>query len=287
MKKIGFLTIFILLNVASIGIGLAANAAATPDKLDKLVEATGIITPIDVDKLKSGEQTLKVGHYDQLPPFYFTSNDQHGFGYDVFMEVAKRAGIKNVTFIGFDNTTDLNNKLRQGKIDVIANAWDLPGMRKQFLLTAPYYTQGGLSFLYFQQKGSFQTADDLKGHTVGVFAQGYADRYWLPSHSVAKNSIKTYETIKDLMFALKDGDIDVAVVYYPLARLAQQQLKDQLASTLVQSINDVYALRKQDTALQNILNQALQTLASDGMMAKIQAQYLDAFSTQAAEKTAT
>lgn len=285
MKKIGFLTTLILLNIASIGAGLAATGAATSP--DKLVEAVGIINPIDIDKLKTGDQTLNVGHYNQLPPFYFANNDQHGFGYDIFMEVAKKAGIKNVNFIGFDNATDLNNKLRQGKIDVIANSWDLPGMRKQFLLTAPYYTQGGLSFLYFQQKGSFQTVEDLKGHVVGVFEHGYAARYWLPTHGIAKNSMKTYGTIKDLMFALKDGDIDVAVVYYPLAQLAQQQLKDQLASTLVQPINDVYALRKQDTALQNTLNQAIQTLATDGTLEKIQTQYLGSVPTQPAEKTTT
>jgi ABC-type amino acid transport substrate-binding protein len=282
MKKTGLLIVALC---------VAANIAYATDATDvavspaKPAETTGNATvythiaPVDIEKLKTGETTLNVGHYTHLPPFYYAEgNFQPGFGYDIFMEVAKKAGIKNVNFIGYDNATDLNEQLRQGKIDVIANAWDLPGTRKQFLLTEPYYTKGGLSFLYFKQKGSFQTADDLKDHRVGTFKQGYADRYWLPAHNVSRNSIKTFTTLKDLMFALKDGGVDVAVIYYPLAQLAQQQLTDQLTATLVQPINDVYAIRKQDIALQNALGEAIKALSTEGALDKIQAQYFNILS---------
>lgn len=267
-----------LLTLASLGNGLASTAVAPPvNGAGTLANADIVagVAPLDVSKLKSGQLTLNVGHYSQLPPFYFsTGNPQPGLGQDIFNEVIKKTGIKNINYIAYDNDIDLNAKLQQGKIDIIANSWDLPGMRKKFLLTEPYYTQGGLSFLYFKQKGSFQTAEDLKGHNVGVFKHGYADRFWLPAHGVDQGSVKAYSTIKELMFALKDGDIDVAVIYYPLARLAQQQLTDQLNSTLVQSINDVYAVRKQDAQLQAALNQALESLKKDGTLEKIQAQYL-------------
>jgi len=234
------------------------------------------IPAVDVVKLKSGESRLTVGHYDELPPFYYVKGSpQFGFGYDIFMEVAKKAGIKNVEFVAFENTADLNSKLQQGKIDVIAHSWDLPGTRKAFLLTDPYYTKGGLSFLYFKEKGSFQTAEDLLNHKVGVFKNGYAEHYWLPTHNIPKTAIRSYDTLKDLMFALKDGNIDVAVVYYPLAQLAQLQLTDQLATTLVQSINDVYALRKQDIELQKTLNEAIESLSKDGQLTKISSQYLE------------
>ena len=87
------------------------------------------------------------------------------------------------------------------------------------------------------------------------------------------------------MFALKDGDVDVALVYYPLAQLAEQQLADQLTSTLVQPISDVYAVRRQDEALQKALNQAIQSLATDGTIAKLQAEYLNP--TTAAQSAST
>ena len=153
----------------------------------------------------------------------------------------------------------------------------------KFLLTTPYYTKGGLSFLYFNKR-AFQTVDDLKNATIGVFKHGYADHYWLPSHGIAKTSIQAFSSIKELMFALKDGDIDVAVVYYPLAQLAEQQLTDQFATTLIQPISDVYAMRKQDVALQKTLNQAIQTLTADGTI-KLQAQYLNP--TTAAQSAST
>lgn len=231
---------------------------------------------LNMEKLKSGQQTLRVGHYNQLPPFYFLNADsQPGFGHDIFVEVAKKAGIPKIEFIGFDNSIDLNALLTQGKIDVIANSWDLPGMRKQFLLTNPYYTKGGLSFLYYKDKGSFQNADDLKDHTIGAFKGGYAARYWLPTHGISKNSIKTYTSLKELMFALRDGDVDVAVVYHPLALFAKRQFTDQFDVSLAQPINDVYAVRKQDNELQTTLDQAIQALATEGILDKIVSQYLD------------
>ncbi len=243
------------------------------------------ISPLDVEKLKSGQQTLRVGHYNQLPPFYFlNSRSQPGFGHDIFVEVAKKAGIPKIEFIGYDNNIDLNALLNQGKIDIIANSWDLPGMRKQFLLTSPYYSKGGLSFLYYKNKGPFQNVDDLKDHTVGAFQGGYAARYWLPTHGVLKDSTKLYSSLKELMFALKDGNIDVAVVYHPLALFAQKQFTDQLDVTLIQPINDVYAVRKQDTGLQVTLDQAIQTLSSEGVLGKIEAQYLDNVSASTNQK---
>jgi ABC-type amino acid transport substrate-binding protein len=234
------------------------------------------IAPLDVAKLKSGKQTLRVGHYNQLPPFFYSNSPaQPGFGHDIFVEVAKKAGVPRIEFMGYDNNVDLNTLLKQGRIDVIANSWDLPGMRKQFLLTTPYYSKGGLSFLYYKNKGSFQNTDDLKDHIVGALQKGYAARYWLPIHGVDKESIKLYETLKELLFALKDGDIDVAIIYHPLALLAQQQLSDQLTVNLVQPINDVYAVRQQDNDLQALLDEAIKSLNQEGILDKIQVQYLE------------
>lgn len=277
MKNIG------LFIIASLFTSMAfaddsASAPAAPQTVvpQTSVPSVGTVVPIDISKLKSGQTTLRVGHYNQLPPFYFSNgNPQSGFGYDIFTEVAKKAGIQNVRFIGFDSNINLNMQLLEGKIDVIANSWDLPGMRKQFLLSTPYYKKGGLSFLYFKDKGSFLTVDDLKDHNIGVFHHGYADRYWLPAHGIPQNLIKTYPSIKELMFALRAGDVDVAVVYYPLAQLAQLQLTDQLASTLIQPINDVYAVRTQDTELLKTLNEAIEALTKDGTIDKIPAQYLN------------
>jgi putative lysine/arginine/ornithine/histidine/octopine transport system substrate-binding protein len=277
-NKIGLFVLATVFNLFAMNLSLAEEAVPpTSPPQNVSTEAPSTVLPLNVNKLKSGETTLNVGHYNLLPPFYFAEGSpQPGFGYDIFMAVAKKAGIQNVKFVGFDNDADLSSKLEQGKIDVIANSWDLPGARKHFLLTVPYYTKGGLSFLYFKQKGPFQTPEDLKNHTVGVFQSGYAEHYWLPAHNIPKNAIKSYSTLKELMLALQYGNIDVAVVYYPLAQLAQQQLAGQLDSALVQPINDVYALRKQDPELQNILNQAIQSLLGDGTLDKIQAQYINA-----------
>ncbi len=249
-----------------------STAPTTPSNLNQVPG----ISALDISKLKSGQTTLNVGHYNQLPPFYYgEENATEGFGYDIFSEVAKKAGFTKVHFIGFDSNIDLNLQLLQGKIDVIANSWDLPGMRKQFLLSDPYYNKGGLGFLYFKSKGSFQTAADLKDHKIGVFKHGYADHYWLPINGIPKESIQTYSTLKDMMVALRDNAIDVAVIYYPLAQLAQIQAGDSVNAVLVQPINDVYAVRTQDAELLKALNDAITSLNQDGTLEKLTVQYFN------------
>ncbi|MBS0351136.1 MAG: amino acid ABC transporter substrate-binding protein [Proteobacteria bacterium] len=282
MKRTGLLLVIACNIVLSTAFGEDSNSSTQNPAINinptppPPANQNGPASALDISKLKSGEQVLRVGHYKQLPPFFYTDiNDQSGFGYEIFSQVAKQAGIQKVNFIGFENNIDLNLLLEHGAIDVIANSWDLPGMRKHFLLSTPYYTKGGLSFLFFKQKGNYQKAEDLKEHTIGVFKHGYADLYWLPSHGIAKDSIKAFSNIKELMTALREGDIDVAVIYYPLAKLAEQQLPDQLQAVLVEPINDVYAVRMQDMELAKILNQAIQTLADNGTLTKIQADYLN------------
>lgn len=284
MQKNGLLISAVLITGVWLSTGFADNqtppnntpapATIPQTQTSNEVNKVGELLPLDISKLKSGEIQLNVGHYNQLPPFYFNNdNTKNGFGYDIFNEVAKKAGIPKVHFIGYDNNIDLNMQLQAGKIDVIANSWDLPGMHKQFLLTSPYYTKGGLGFLYYKQKGPFQTAADLKDHNIGVFKHGYADNYWLPVNGIPKENIKTYSYLKDLMIALRDNEIDVAVVYYPLAQLAQVQSGDKVDAVLVQPINDVYAVRSQDTELLNILNDAIADLSKQGSLEQIPLQY--------------
>lgn len=262
----------------------STTAPAMPNGLDP-----NLAPALNFNKLQSGEETLNVGHYKHLPPFYFENSSagkQPGFGYEIFTEVAKKAGIKKINFIGFDNSVNLNQQLKEGKIDVIANSWDLPGMRKHFLLTTPYYSKGGLSLLYYKDKVSFKTLQDLQNHFVGALQGGYASRYWLPSHGVAQSSIKNYAKIGQLFTALQSGDIDVAVIYYPLAKFAKNKSSD-MDVLLVEPINDVYALRKQDIALQNALNQAITDLSTEGALEKIVKVYLDPAEVVPADSTAT
>ena len=218
MKKQGLLIAAALAGLIHCGIVLAEDQTPASVSVSPPAEQVSI-PPLDIVQIKSGKRVLNIGHYNQLPPFYFANDNTHpGFGHDILVAVAKKAGIHNIHFIGFDSTADLNTELREGRIDMIANAWDLPGMRKQFLLTDPYYKGGGLGFLYRQKAGAFQNPDDLRYHSVGTFEHGYAQNYWLPAHDINQYLVKTYSNADDMVKALQEGRIDVAVVYYPLAQ---------------------------------------------------------------------
>lgn len=230
--------------------------------------------PIEVMKLKSGEQTLTVGRYTFPPPFYsFNENMQKGLVTEIFDAVASRAGIKKVKYVNFNTISELRNACDRGKIDVISNVWDTPFNRNRYLLTMPFNLQGGIVLLYPKENGPFQTADDLRSHTVGILDRNYFRNYCFTVMNMPKGSMKEYSTLNALQLALERNEIDAALTFFRFAQYIQNSQPSKYRYTLLQSMHNVYAVRKQDIDLQKLLNQSLDSLWHDGTLNNILAKH--------------
>jgi ABC-type amino acid transport substrate-binding protein len=236
------------------------------------------IAPIDVTELQSGKRILVVGHMSDFPPFYLSdSANPKGLDPDIFKEVAKRAGFKKITYAAFKDFTALNQALRDGKIDVIVNDyWNIPDHSSQFLMTIPYYLRDGIAFVYSAKKHHFTSVNDLQNYKIGTFKGATDVENWLRTHPIAQASLKLFNSRKAMMQALEQNKIDAAFVYYTLYLylFGKEASQDAFSTVLVQPIHSVYAVRRQDVALQKQLNKALKSIWSDGFLYKVKEQYL-------------
>lgn len=242
------------------------------------IQATENIAPTEVSQLISGEKTLVIGHIANFPPFYIADTTApKGLDPSIFSEIAKRAGIKNLTYKSYADFTALNNALQQGDIDIIVNDyWNIPAHSDLFLLTKPYYLRDGVAYVYNKDKKDFEDLKNLEFHHIGVFKSATDVVSWLQQHPIENTTLKFFDTREELIEALQKGKIDAAFVYYTLylAMFNEQSKANHFSVKIVEPIDSTYAVRKQDTALHQHLNQVIESMWKDGSLYQIKQQYL-------------
>ncbi len=245
--------------------------------LTPLVASSDCPEPTDIAGLKSGQMTLRVGRYVSPPPLYYPASlSKQGLITEIFDAVAQRAGIRKVRYFDFDSVDDLKSAFNQGRIDVISNAWDTPFNQQRYLLTKPFSKHGGVAFIYLKEKGSFRTTDDLRDHTLGTLRNNFFQNYCYSSIKLPKKSVKIYPSFTELMTALNQEKVDVALAFLSFARYEQKRDKNRYQVTPVQIFKNVFAVSQQDTDLQKLLNEAIDGLEREGTLYKIKNKYLRA-----------
>lgn len=228
-------------------------------------------TPLNMQQLISGEQPLKVGYVFPRPPYYITKDT--GMDVDLLNAVAHQAKIQKVEFVQFSNFTDLLSGLRKGKIDVIAaGLFQTPEREKEFLFSKSY-EKGGIGLLYDKNKQHYQSLQNLNQHNIGTLTGGYGI-FWLPKNKISPRSLKTYDSWQEMLSALQRGDIDFVLSSYTVCRYEAAQDKNKWQVVLLQEIPIVYAVSKQNTALQEALNQSIDALQKNGTLHRITTKYL-------------
>lgn len=228
------------------------------------------ITSIQMDKLESGQQILKVGHID-FPPFYLTDNT--GMDAEIFQAVAAQAKIKNVKFIKYNDLPTLITALNSGDIDVIASGFLKTRERaNDFLLSIPYYKKGGIGLLYKKEK-SYKSLQDLNRYKLGTLTGSHPE-IWLSQQNIAPVSVKTYENWPQLLKALDDGEIDVVISNFTVCRYAKVKNKNKYLDAQLTEVPMVYLMQKQNIELQNNLNFAIGMLWKNQKLYAIKEKYL-------------
>lgn len=240
--------------------------------------ANSSLPPINIAQLKSGDETLLVGRIPDFKPFYINNNPSApGMDAEILKEVVRRIGIKKVKFVDFYDFEELNEALKNGKINIIVNDyWAIPA-HKQFLWTIPYYRRDGIAFVYSKERNNFSQVADLKNHKIGAFRESTDVVNWVKSHPELKHNLITYHSRIDMLQALEKGEIDAAFIYYTLYLSIFSEFHKEHPFGLVKAmtVNAVFAVRPQDINLQQELNHALKTMWSDGSLYQIKKKYLE------------
>jgi len=215
---------------------------------------------------------LVLGLDDAFPPMGFRNEDNQIVGYDIDLatEVAKRLGVKLVP-----QPIDWNAKeqeLGTGQIDCIWNGFTITAEREKALLfTKPYLRNAQVVVV---KKGSaFTTFASLKGKKVGLQA-GSSAAGALDASKDFRASLEEVVEFKDNLTALMDletGGVDAVVMDLIVAN---DNIKRSgkpyviLKETLAPEVFGV-GFRKNDVALRDAVQAALQAMAKDGTLAKI------------------
>ena len=225
------------------------------------------------DSLKTVKQKgkLVLGLDDSFPPMGFRNEDNQIVGYDIDLarEVAKRLGVQLVP-----QAIDWNAKeqeLNTGKIDCIWNGFTITDERKQAMsFTKPYLRNAQVVVV---KKGSpYSTLASLKGKKVGLQA-GSSAAGALDAAKDFKASLAQVVEFKDNLTALMDLEVrGVDAVVMDLI-LAEDNIKRSgkaytiLKESLAPEVFGV-GFRKNDLALRDAVQGALEAMAADGTLAK-------------------
>ena len=219
------------------------------------------------------EGTLRVGTEGTYPPFTYHSNsDGELTGYDV--DVARAVGDELGMDVEFTETQfdAIFAGLESNRYDMIANQITYDAERNAtYALSEPYIVSEGV-VVTRKDDDSVTKLADIKGLTA---AQSSTSN-WADVAKDAGAKVESVEGLTQAVTLVEQGRVDV-IVNDSLAILDYlQQNPDadiKIAAKTGDKSRQVLAFRKDDTALRDRVNDALDTLREDGTLADIRGEY--------------
>ncbi|WP_315070082.1 ABC transporter substrate-binding protein [uncultured Clostridium sp.] len=233
---------------------------------------------IEQDRLQTIQKKgiLTVASANEIPFFHENSQADSfvGIDADIITEIARRLGINKIEMkeVSFANLfSELNT---DSSVDMAANGiYITPEREKIVSFTEPLYKESEVVIVPKASKINFK--DDLKNAMVGV-ERGTAfenlAQNWKKSNLV--KDVVIFENIPDLLAAINSGKVDAGVadsvvINYFLKKetnLFLRTFKDYTPE--LQGIIGI-AVRKNDIALLNALNEKITDMKTDGTLYSI------------------
>lgn len=221
---------------------------------------------------------LKVGTDDTYPPFEFRNeaNEMVGFEIDLANEIGKKLGM-TVEFTS-SSWTGIFNGLNSKNYDVIMSATSMtPERLETYIFSKPYMTNGQVIVTKADAK-KLSKPEELEGLKVGVQLETTADIAATKYLEAVDFEISRYDEVIQTFSAMKAGHVDVIVADYAVA--IDYSTKDPGTYTIsdVMLTNEPIAvtIRKEDTALKEKIDTALDALKEEGVLKELSMKWLGA-----------
>lgn len=215
------------------------------------------------------------------PPFEYVSEAGTIEGFDISIAKALCQEIKAECVFNNQPWDTLIPSLKMGKYDALISAMGITNERQeQVLFTEPYYHPSA-SFVAHKTGDLSLDPESMKGKVVGVQIGTTLFDYIQQTYGDTVR-IKTYLSQQSAMLDLQARRVDIVFGDTPLVRdwLAQDDRQQSFVivgkpvvdpKTLGAGFG--IALKKNNQALANALNQAITTIKANGELKKIYAQY--------------
>ncbi|PDQ21562.1 amino acid ABC transporter [Mesorhizobium sanjuanii] len=228
--------------------------------------------------LAQAQEKLKIGTEGAYPPFNTITADGKLVGFDIDIADALCAQMKvECELVTWDGMIPA---LQAKKFDAIVASMSITEERKkQVSFTNKYYTTP-LSLVALNDTEIASTeAEALAGKTVGAQASttqaDYAQNVYGKAGAEAKLYPTQEEAITDLMNGRLDAVLSDKFVLMDWMKKASDGCCKMVGDVKGTETQAGIAVRKEDNALREKLNAAIDAIVADGTYKKIQAKYFD------------
>jgi ABC-type amino acid transport substrate-binding protein len=248
----------ILLAVAALAVGCGGSGGT---------DTSASSGSSDLTTIEPG--VLTIGSDIPYKPFEFGQPPYEGFDVDVANAVAEKLGL-TTKFVKTPFDTIFRD-VAQGKFDIVVSAATItPERAKQVAFSDPYFAAD--QALTVSEGSDIQSVDDLKGKTIGAQLGTTGEDYANKSTDAAE--VRTYDLVDDALQALAAGQIEAAIIDFPVAADAQDSGEGVLVAQTIPT-DEYYGMAfSPDTPeLTAAVNKALQEIKDDGTYSDIYNQW--------------
>lgn len=222
-------------------------------------------------------ETLKIATEGAYPPFnYVDSNNQlHGFDVDIANALCKQMQVE--CQIVAQDWEGIIPALLAKKYDAVVASMIATDERKKKIAFSNHYYRTPLSVAVPKDSDITDAQTNFKGRTVGAQASSTQAIYAEDHYGPAGADVKFYPTLDEANSDLAAGRVDGVIAdKFPLLAWAESTGKD--CCKIIGDVNGTtadasIAVRKEDNALRERLNKALDEIVADGTYKKISSRY--------------
>lgn len=198
----------------------------------------------------------------QYPPFNFSNDDGEiiGFDIDIADEIAKRLGVESKPITA--EWDGILTGLMGGNFDTVIGSMAVtPKREKQVNFTRPYYYDGAQ--LFTRSDSDVDDISEFEDANVGVVVGTTFEEKLLEIENV---NVKSYQGDVDNIRDLELGRLDglVTAKYVGLYNAAKDKIDMVPAGDPLYREEIAIAIRKEDDALLEAINEALEEMIEDG-----------------------
>lgn len=216
----------------------------------------------------------RIGAY---PPFNYVDSDNqlHGFDVDIALALCERMQAQ-CTLVAQDWDGIIPALMAKKYDAVVASMIDTEERRKKISFTHHYY-KTPLSVAVPKDSDISDAQTNFKGKTVGAQSSSTQSIYAEDVYGKAGANVKLYPTLDEANSDLASGRLDGVIAdKFPLADWI-----DKAGKSCCKMLGDVngtqadasIAVRKEDNALRERFNKALDEIVADGTYQKISSKY--------------
>lgn len=222
-------------------------------------------------------ETLKIATEGAYPPFnYVDSNNQlHGFDVDIANALCKQMQVE--CQIVAQDWEGIIPALLAKKYDTVVASMIATDERKKKIAFSNHYYRTPLSVAVAKDSDITDAQTNFKGRTVGAQASSTQAIYAEDHYGPAGADVKFYPTLDEANSDLAAGRVDGVIAdKFPLLAWAESTGKD--CCKIIGDVNGTtadasIAVRKEDNALRERLNKALDAIVADGTYKQISSRY--------------